>query len=116
MALTLRQKQSLFVELVTMLLKRMTTQGYEMTFGEAYRSPEEAERLFKLGKGIKNSNHIIKLAIDINLFRDGKFLNSTEAHKQFGQYWKELHPSCRWGGDFPKPDGNHYSLEHNGKA
>lgn len=114
--LTTRQKQSLFVELVALLIKRITSQGYELTFGEAYRSPEEAERLFRMGIGIRNSQHTIRLAIDLNLFKDGKYLSSTESHRVFGEYWKTLHPLCRWGGDFPKPDGNHYSLEHQGRA
>lgn len=110
--MTLREKQSLFVQLVILLLVEAHKLGFELTFGETYRSPEEAARLAKLGKGIKNSLHTKKLAIDLNLFRNGKYLSSTESHRQLGLYWETLHPLCRWGGRFG--DGNHYSLEHEG--
>ena len=112
--MTLRQKQSLFVEMVALLIREATNRGYEFTFGEAYRSPEEAARLAKLGKGIKTSLHTSRLAIDLNLFKDGHYLSSTKAHRPLGEYWESLHPECRWGGHFG--DGNHYSFTHGGKA
>lgn len=112
--MTLRQKQSLFVELVAELIKYATRQGYSLTFGEAWRSPEEADRLYKLGRGIKSSLHTSRLAIDFNLFdMDGRWLTTTKAHEFLGLYWESLHPLCRWGGHFG--DGNHYSLEHGGR-
>jgi hypothetical protein len=59
-----------------------------------------------------NSNHKRRLAIDLNLFKDGKFLGTTEDHKMFGLYWESLHEKCRWGGRFK--DGNHYEFVHEG--
>lgn len=112
--MTLRQKQSLLVQLVAQLIHAATEMGYELTFGEAQRSPEEAARLAKLGKGIVGSLHTQRLAIDLNLFRDGVYLSSTKAHEPLGVWWEAQHPLCRWGGRFG--DGNHYSLEHQGKA
>ena len=112
--MTLRQKQSLFVSLLARLIVYAYDQGYELTCGEAWRSPEEAARLAEAGKGIAQSLHGLRLAIDLNLFRAGKYLSSTEAHADLGAYWESLHPLCRWGGRFR--DGNHYSLTHGGKA
>lgn len=112
--MTLRQKQSLFVRLVARLLDRAHALGFEVTFGETYRSPEEAARLAKLGKGIAASLHTQKLAIDLNLFRDSRYLSSTEAHRPLGEWWEAQHELCRWGGRFG--DGNHYSLTHGGRA
>lgn len=84
-----------------------------MSFGEAWRHPETAKHMAKVGKGVKNSYHIQRLAIDLNLFKevDGKnvYLTSTEDHRQFGEYWKSLDPECTWGGDFKRSDANHYS-------
>lgn len=114
--MTLRQKQSLFVTLVAQLLQHATSLGYELTFGEAYRSPEEAARLAKAGKGILDSLHGQRLAIDLNLFKDGKYLTSSAAHAPLGAWWEAQHPLCRWGGRFTRPDGNHYSLTHGGRA
>jgi hypothetical protein len=114
--MTLRQKQSLFARLVAQLIVEAENQGFEVTFGETYRSPEEARRLAKLGKGIINSLHCSRLAIDLNLFRDGRYLSSTESHRPLGEWWETQHELCRWGGRFSRPDGNHYSLEHEGRA
>ena len=109
----LRPKQSLFVELVAALIVEAGNLGYALTFGEAYRSPEEAERLAKLGKGIKNSLHTSRLAIDLNLFKNKRYVTSTEAHRPLGEWWERQHDLCRWGGRFG--DGNHYSMEHEGR-
>ena len=112
--MTLRQKQSLFAVLVAQLIQYATGMGYEVTFGETFRSPEEAARLAKLGKGIAQSQHTQRLAIDLNLFKDGVYLSSTEAHRPLGEWWERQHEFCRWGGRFK--DGNHYSLTHGGRS
>jgi hypothetical protein len=114
--LTLGQKQRLFTHLVAQLIVHAYAEGYELTFGEAYRTPEQAKwNADKAGTGIANSLHTSRLAVDLNLFRDGKFLTTSDDHRPLGAFWKTLHPACAWGGDFrPRPDGNHYSLSHNG--
>ena len=120
--MTLRQRQSLFVRLVGQLIARAHEAGYELTFGEAHRPKEQAARMAQQGKGIANSLHTDRLAIDFNLFRDGVFLTTTEDHRPLGEWWEQLHPLCRWGGRFKdsqgrsKPDGNHYSLSYDGRA
>jgi len=111
--MTLREKQSLFASLIPRLIEHAQELGFEVTLGEAYRSPEEAARLAKLGKGIKDSLHTLKLAIDINLFRDGKYLPNTSDHQPLGVWWEKQNTLCAWGGWFN--DGNHYSLMHEGK-
>lgn len=111
--LTLRQKQSLFVRLVGLLIDEAYSRGYEMTFGEALRTPEQAKINAATGKGISNSLHRDRLAIDFNLFKNGDFLSKSEDHRPLGEWWEKLHPLCRWGGRFN--DGNHYSLEHEGR-
>lgn len=112
--MTLREKQSLFAELVAQLIIHATLEGYEVTLGEAYRSPEEAARLAREGKGIRRSLHTERLAIDLNLFREGRYLGRTEDHRPLGIWWESLHELCRWGGRHD--DGNHYSLSHEGRA
>lgn len=114
--MTLREKQSAFARMVSMLIIEAEERGYEVTLGEVYRSPEEAARLAKLGKGITNSLHVVRLAIDINLFKNGKYLTTTEAHRPLGLWWESLSSDqirCSWGGRFG--DGNHYSVEHAGR-
>lgn len=107
---SLRQKQSRFVLMVADLIQFAYARGYEITFGEAYR-PETTARAYEAaGKGIASSLHTKKLAIDLNLFRDGVYMSSTRDHTELGEYWESK--GGTWGGRFN--DGNHYSLEHNG--
>ena len=112
--MTLGEKQRRFTELVGRLILWAYDNGYELTFSEAYRTPEQAALNARKGSGVSNSLHTQRLAIDLNLFVNGDYKTDTESHKPLGDYWKSLDPESRWGGDFSKPDGNHYSLEHNG--
>src|SRR3990167_5446520 len=112
---TLRECQSRFVEDVHFLIGFAYNQGYELTFGEAYRTPEQAALNAANGTGIKNSLHTIRLAVDFNLFKDGVWLKKSEDFKELGKYWKSLNPKNAWGGDFKtNPDGNHFSQSHGG--
>jgi len=109
----LGEKQELFMRLMPRLIDHIHSQGYEIRGGDLLRD----ERVFgklgeKKGYGHKNSCHKLKIAIDLNLFKDGQFLTTTEDHKLIGEWWEKQHPLCRWGGRFN--DGNHYSLEHEG--
>ena len=85
------------------LIKFAYDHGYELTFGDAYRDE-------RCPYGASNSLHKKRLAVDFNLFKDGKYLTRTEDHQEFGEYWESIGGS--WGGRFQ--DGNHYSLEHGG--
>lgn len=114
--MTLRQKQSLFAVLAAKLILRATEMGYAVTLGEAYRSPEEAARLAHAGKGIANSLHTQRLAIDLNLFKDGAFLTKSADYQPLGEWWQAQSftgVECCWGGTFN--DGNHFSIAHGGR-
>lgn len=110
--MTLREKQSLFVRLIARLIDKATELGFALTFGEAYRTPEQAALNASKGIGIKNSLHTLKLAIDLNLFKDGVYLPSSESHRPLGEWWEQQCDGCSWGGRFK--DGNHYSISHGG--
>jgi len=116
--MTLRQKQSKFVLMVAELIRFAYANGYELTFGDAYRDPRAHGAMGeKKSYSSSHSNHKIRLAIDLNLFKDGKFLTSSDDHKLLGEYWESI--GGAWGGRFGDnggvPDGNHYSLEHQGR-
>lgn len=123
--MTLRAKQSAFAVLVARLILQAQALGFESTLGEAYRSPEEAARLAGTGAGIARSLHCDRLALDLLLFRQGKYLTLTEDYRPLGEWWEQqstVDLLCRWGGRFkradgtPKPDGNHFSVAHEGRA
>jgi hypothetical protein len=135
-------KQELFVELKAKLIEYILSLGYKLRPGESLRSDEQsminamgfdgrtelcnyleqnakyhglALSIANNGKanGILMSNHRIGLAEDFNLFKNGNYLTKTEDWKIIGEWWEKLHPLCRWGGRFN--DGNHFSLEHEGR-
>lgn len=112
----LRQKQSIFAELVAELILKAFDLRYEVTLGEAWRSREEAERLASIGLGSKKSLHCDRLAIDLNLFKNGKYLTKTEDYTELGEWWESQSTdeyTCCWGGRFM--DGNHFSVGHGGR-
>ena len=88
--------------------------GYGVTFGEAYRTPEQAALNAAKGSGISNSLHTERLAIDLNLFKDGRYITDGEGHRELGAWWKSLGPMYRFGGDFKRADWNHYSISPDG--
>lgn len=53
------------------------------------------------------SFHFIKCATDIDLFINGIYQKTTKAHEPLGKFWVAI--GGTWGGNFKKPDGNHYS-------
>lgn len=111
--MTLSEKQQLFAVLIADLIQWADSKGYRLTFGEAYRTPEQAALNAKKGTGISNSLHTQRLAVDFNLFINGVYQTKTEAYLPLGEYWESL--GGTWGGRFKSsPDGNHFSLEHNG--
>lgn len=112
--MTLGEKQRLFARLIGELLVWAYAHGYEFSFGEAERKPAQAAANASAGTGISNSLHLRRLAVDLNLFVHGVYQTDSRAHLPIGQHWESMHPLCRWGGRFSRPDGNHYSLEHEG--
>jgi len=111
--MTLGEKQRLFAKLVARLIDQAYELGYEVTLGDAYRDPRLHGQIGeRLGYGHPKSAHKMRLAIDLNLFKDGQYLSQTSDHEPLGMWWETVHPLARWGGRFN--DGNHYSFEHDG--
>lgn len=115
--MTLGEMQRLFMKLLPRLIDKIYEDGYECSGGDLWSNPE-----YKAHK--VNSNHYIRLAIDLNLFKDGAYLTGAIAHKPFGEFWEGLHEFCFWGGNWDKDhipfekgesDGNHYSLIFRGR-
>ena len=110
--MTLGEKQRQFTKMVGKLIGWAYDNGYELTFGEAYRTPEQAALNASKGSGIANSLHTSRLAVDLQLFIGGTYKTDSADYGPLGVYWESIGGS--WGGRFGKPDGNHFSLEHNG--
>jgi len=98
----LSRKQQRFTSMVALLITFINQRGYQVTFGDAYRDP-------RCPYGHPDSTHRSRLAIDLNLFKDGIYLSSGEEHEEFHDYWDDIGGAKRIEGDL-----NHYSLMHNG--
>ena len=111
--MSLRKKQSEFAKLVGKLILKAYDLGFEVTLGDAYRDPRVHGAMgVRKSYSHSKSAHKIRLAIDLNLFKNGEFLETTDDHRPLGEWWEKQHPMARWGGRFD--DGNHYSFEHEG--
>lgn len=105
-------EQETFSTNVAKLIEFINKKGYHVTFGEAYRTHEQALIYAHEGLGIKNSLHCERLAIDLNIFdNSNRMLSTVEECRQFGDYWESLHPFNVWGGRWiHRPDFDHYQM------
>jgi hypothetical protein len=139
---TLGQKQERFcLAVAKLIVATFETLGYKLRLGEGLRSDEQAEinaigaegraQLSQelmthwpvlaakiannTGSGIRNSLHEVKLAQDLNLFVDGKWISNGESPHwlKVGELWESMGADHRWGGRFK--DANHVSIEHEGR-
>jgi hypothetical protein len=100
-------RQCEFARNVSRLIHFINVAGYEVTLGETIRSKEEAEANYKKGIGIRDSNHLYRLAIDLNMFKDGKYLTKEKYYAFAGAYWKTLNKFNDW---FEK-DSGHFEMD-----
>lgn len=99
------EKQGQFAVMISLLVLHAKQLGYVLTYGDAYRPPQA-------DWGHPNSLHKMRLAVDFNLFIDGKYQTNSVAYLPLGVYWESIGGS--WGGRFEDGDGNHFSLAHGG--
>jgi len=122
--LTLKQQRILFTRLFSEFVLWCFDNGFDVAYDQVKRTELEAKANAATGAGIAQSVHIDGLAGDLLLYINGDYQQSSEAYAPLGRKWKSMHPLCRWGGDFkivkkgktiPKPDGNHFSTEWQGR-
>lgn len=112
---TLVDLQQTFTRCVAALISYATSAGIGLTFGDAFRSQEEAARLARVGLGIKDSVHCARLAVDFNAFVDGHYTMDPAVYEKLGVYWEGLWTLARWGGRFTRHDYGHFSFEYEGR-
>lgn len=97
--MTYAEKKTKFTHDIALLILKAVELGFEIRF-----APEHSKHMGR-------SLHFIGLAKDFDLFKDGVYLTKTEDHLPLGLFWESL--GNAWGGRFC--DGNHYSIEHEGR-
>jgi hypothetical protein len=97
----LREEQIAFLEDVCKLLEFCRRAGFEITGGELYRTPEQQQIYVSTGRSqTLQSNHLRRLAIDLNIFKGGALCSQKSQLLEVGKFWESLHPKNRWGGNF----------------
>lgn len=111
--MSLRAKQSRFARLVPRLIDKAFELGYEVTLGDAYRD-SRVHGIFGQRKSYSRARsvHKLRLAIDLNLFKNDQYIIDSTGHRELGEWWVKQDPDARWGGEFG--DYNHYSFEFEG--
>lgn len=99
--MSLVQEQAAFALDMCRLIQKASEAGFVVTLGEVWRTPEQQAIYCKTGRSkTMNSNHIRRLAVDLNFFRNGGLIYDIDALRDLGAYWESLHPKNRWGGNF----------------
>ena len=107
--------QEEFAQSAARLILKAAELGYGVTLGEAWRTPQQAQWDADHHTGIVHSLHMERLAIDLNLFKGGRYLEEPEPYVELGAWWKSLGPLYRYGGDFEHlKDYDHFSITPDG--
>lgn len=100
--MSLGSKQRRFTYMVAQLILTAYDMGYELTFGDAYRDPRTTY-------GHPESLHRKRLAVDLNIFKDGVYLKDGTGHDELHDWWDTMGGAERIAADL-----NHYSLAYGG--
>jgi len=98
--MTLGQKQEEFSLMLGKLIVWSYEQGYKIRTGDVFAKSGHKE----------NSNHYLKLAADLFVYKPGETQQDDEAHRQMHDYWDSIGGAPRIANDM-----NHYSVEWQGR-
>jgi hypothetical protein len=95
-------KQNAFARKAALLILFAQELGLEVSIGSVLRSEDEQAR--KVAAGVSktmSSKHLKKLAIDLNLFRNGSWITDKydPAFRLLGEHWIRIGGN-NWGGRF----------------
>ena len=105
------REQAAFLLDLAKLIEYATAQGFVVTGGELYRTPEQQQIYVKTGRSrTMNSLHLQRRAVDLNFFKDGKLVYDKVTLAPLGLFWESVHPLNSWGGNGVKlVDVPHFS-------
>lgn len=98
---SLIEEQRTFLMDVAKLIIFCHEQGWVVTGGELFRSPEQQRIYVDTGRSkTMNSNHLRRCAIDLNFFKAGALIYDKAMLQPIGDYWESLNPKNSWGGNW----------------
>ena len=95
--------QNEFMMDVSVLIQYIQTiKGYKCTGGELYRTMDQQRIHLRNGKSTTlRSSHLQRLAIDLNIFINGRLTYKKEDLQEIGEFWENLRPGKNiWGGNW----------------
>jgi hypothetical protein len=110
--MNLNAEQNAFLGDVARLIEfvRNTDNGMLISGGELYRTAEQEQIYVDSGRSnTMNSNHLRRLAIDLNFIQNGQIVSDKATLQKYGDYWVSLNPYNRAGMNFKSlPDYGHF--------
>ena len=100
----LSDKQFKHSRMIALLILYIYERGYTVAISHC-------ERCKDCPVGKEKSLHKSKLATDLDIFKDGKYLTKTKEYEFAGLFWEAL--GGTWGGRWE--DGRHFSIAHLGR-
>jgi hypothetical protein len=90
-ALTVEQHE--FLQDAAKLIQFAATEGFTVTGGELFRTPEQQQIYVQSGRSkTMASNHLRRLAIDLNFLKEGALVYDVNSLRAIGDYWQSLSP------------------------
>ena len=91
--MALVNEQFKFMLDVAKLIQFCESEGIVVTGGELHRTPEQQQIYVSTGRSkTMLSNHLKRLAIDLNFFIDGVLCYDVKSLSKVGTYWESLSP------------------------
>lgn len=95
----LSEKQAKFACMVGWFLCALQKEGITVTLGEVWRTDYQQKHNIEMGLSeLSTSKHCERLAIDLNVFINGKYITNAEGYRHLGMLWESI--GGRWGGRF----------------
>jgi hypothetical protein len=109
--------QFLFSLSLADLINYAYRRGYTITMGEIYRTKYQQKYYVETGKSkTYNSRHLKRLAADMNLFKDRKYLTQCAYYEFLGNYWEKKGRRFKWGGHYRTfKDCPHFEIYYRSK-
>lgn len=97
--MSLVPEQHAFLQDAAKLITFAGEQGFYVTGGELFRTPEQQNIYIKTGRSkTMNSNHLKRLAIDLNFIsKEGVLVYDVKQLQEIGKYWESLNPKNKAG-------------------
>ena len=121
--MSLSDKQWIFLQNVAKLITYAERKGYKLTGGELYRTIDQ-QWMYVNGRAIEdgelvkapvksktmNSKHLKRMAIDLNIFKNGVLTYDIKDTEELGRYWEDLDENNRYGGFWKWKDVPHFQM------